>query len=97
MTADPKAWARKLVDEYEAGRPPKPTNVYRVAYAALGLTFPEGAHPTHAANVQKCSGGSQSVTLEARPVRARPVPVPKRAPVEGAWWDSEPPVADCNC
>ncbi|MGF6697635.1 hypothetical protein OKW38_002247 [Paraburkholderia sp. MM5496-R1] len=91
MTADPKAWARKLVDEYEAGRPLKPTNVYRVAYAALGLTFPEGAHPTHAANVQKCSGASQSVT-----VAARPVPVPKRAPVEDPWWDNERPPADSN-
>ncbi|SDR17289.1 hypothetical protein [Paraburkholderia tuberum] len=91
MTADPKAWARKLVAEYEAGRPPKPTNVYRVAYAALGLTFPEGAAPTGEANVQKCSGGSQTVA-----VAARPVPVPKRAPIEGAWWDSEPPVTDSN-
>ncbi|MBB5443277.1 hypothetical protein HDG38_001887 [Paraburkholderia sp. WSM4177] len=96
MTADPKAWARKLVDEYEAGRPPKPTNVYRVAYAALGLTFPEGAHPIHAANVQKCSGASQSVTNAARSVTARPVPVPKRAPVEDPWWDSESPASDSN-
>ncbi|MBB5443661.1 MULTISPECIES: hypothetical protein [unclassified Paraburkholderia] len=82
MSADPKAWARKLVDEYEAGRPPKPTNVYRVAYAALGLTFPEGEAPTGGANVQKCSGASQTVTNAARPTTARLVPVPKRAPVE---------------
>lgn len=76
--SDPKAWARKLVAEYEAGNPARPGNVYRVAYAALGLKFPEGA-PPGPKDVQKCSG--------AGPI-AQPVAVPKRPPVDNPWWDT---------
>ncbi|MDR3100767.1 MAG: hypothetical protein LBV73_27355 [Paraburkholderia sp.] len=79
---DPKAWARKLVAEYEAGNPPKPGNVYRIAYAALGLKFPEGAPPDpKQRNVRVCQG-SGKVSAPANH------PVPKHPPVQDAWWDS---------
>lgn len=80
-----KGWARKLVAEYESGRPPKPTNVYRVAYQALGLMFPEGEQP----------GTQQALPLPpSKPASA--VPVPKSQPIRDAWWDSEPPAIDSN-
>ncbi|ADG20376.1 hypothetical protein BC1002_6535 [Paraburkholderia atlantica] len=78
-----KEWARKLVAEYVGERPTKPTNVYRVAYQALGLEFPEGRHEV-------------APVASATPRQARPVPVPRRAPVEGAWWDTEPAAADSD-
>jgi hypothetical protein len=82
-----KAWAHRLVAEYEAGKPTKPTNVYRIAYEALRLDFPEGAQPS--APVQ------QALPLAAeRPVAS--VPLPKRAPIEDPWWDNEPPATDSN-
>lgn len=80
--SDPKAWARRLVAEYESGQGKRPGNVYRVAYEALRLPFPEGAPPETAEkptkNVQECSG--------ARGI-SRPVAVPRTAPVEQPWWD----------
>ncbi|MGF6444371.1 hypothetical protein QF002_005182 [Paraburkholderia youngii] len=76
-----KEWARKLVDEYQGARPPKPTNVYRVAHQALGLEFSEGRH-------------AAAPVASAAPRPASPVPVPRRAPIEGAWWDTEPAAAD---
>lgn len=95
---DPKAWARKLVAEYETGRPTKPTNVYRVAYDALRKTFPEGGI------VQECSGDVQVSREPEQPATAPPAvqsraaamarpawrtstPVPTRAPIDNAWWD----------
>ncbi|SIO50732.1 hypothetical protein SAMN05444172_2601 [Burkholderia sp. GAS332] len=83
-----KAWAHKLVDEYEKGKPIKPTNVYRVAYEALGLVFPEGRQP--------CAPAVPVVAAPSRQSRPAPVPVPTRPPVEDPWWDSEPPAADSN-
>ncbi|MBN3777418.1 hypothetical protein G3O06_07620 [Burkholderia sp. Ac-20345] len=99
MSIDPKAWARRLVAEYETGQPTKPTNVYRVAYDALGKAFPEGGI------VQVCSGDVQ-VSREpeqtasappavqsraaaiARPAWRASTPVPRHAPIENPWWDS---------
>lgn len=78
-----KDWARKLVAEFEAGRPPKPTNVYRVAYEALGLVLPEGEQP----------GTQQALPLTpSRPVA--PVPVPKHVPQP--WWGDDEPATDSN-
>ncbi|NML34532.1 hypothetical protein [Paraburkholderia antibiotica] len=78
-TPGSKAWAHKLVAEYESGEGRRPLNVYRVAYEALERRFPEGAPPaSRQKNVQVCSG--------AQPV-ARPVPVPKTPPITDGWWD----------
>lgn len=88
MNTDPKAWARRLVAEYEADRPPKPTNVYRVAYAALGLTFPEGGPTNRPGNVQETAKNVQKCSGVVRSVARTPVPVPKRAPISDPWWDS---------
>jgi hypothetical protein len=78
MSADPKAWARKLVAEYESGRVTKPLNVYRTAYDALKLPFPEGKRPSESSQiVKKCS------------VNVKAAVVPKTPPVADAWWDDE--------
>ncbi|WP_157645064.1 hypothetical protein [Burkholderia ubonensis] len=96
---DPKAWARRLVEEYETGSPTKPTNIYRVAYGALGKKFPEGGF------VQECSGEVQVSHEPEQPTSAPPVvqsraaamarpawrtstPVPRHAPIENPWWES---------
>ena len=86
--SDPKAWARKLVAEYESGDGKRPGNVYRVAFEALRLTFPEGEPPKNAGkspkNVQECSGAQRN---------SRPVAAPRTALVDEPWWDCEPGVA----
>ncbi|VVD29180.1 conserved protein of unknown function [Paraburkholderia dioscoreae] len=83
-----KAWAHRLVAEHEAGKPSKPTNVYRVAYQALGRVFPEGQ--------QACEQPRSAVVPVGTTKTAVAVPLPKHAPVEHPWWDNEPPSDDGN-
>jgi len=81
MTHEPgsKAWAHRLVAEYEKGKPFRPTNVYRVAYQALGRTFPEG----------RCESQLAPFAPGTPPRKpASAVPVPRHAPLDDPWWET---------